>query len=305
MAYNVVSTTKNAVAALRYGEHEQSVIRGGVDCPPDTETACRLFAADRIMWNKDNGLQAHILIQSFEGQECSPEKANKIGQELARRVAPGHRAMVYTHRESEGGNVHNHIIVSAINHENGRKLDGHGLLYRSRHESDEICREHGLSVIKEHKAELRYTMAEKSIINKGGRSWKDDIRDVVDEGKRNCRSLDEFTRYLRSHGITIHERSSKQTESGKQWTFYTQHEGKEVRVRAAKLGEAYSLESIQKAVSIEKVSVLEKANELINNKVRQVQEKEKAAELEQRKAVPIEQQQTKVRTKTIETGWSR
>ena len=49
MAYNAVSTTKNAIAALRYGEHEQSVIRGGVDCPEDTETAIKLFKADRIM----------------------------------------------------------------------------------------------------------------------------------------------------------------------------------------------------------------------------------------------------------------
>ena len=80
MAYNAVSTTKNAIAALRYGEHEQSVIRGGVDCSPDTETACRLFAADRILWNKDSGLQAHILIQSFDGRECSPKKPTKSGR---------------------------------------------------------------------------------------------------------------------------------------------------------------------------------------------------------------------------------
>lgn len=308
MAYNAVSTTKNAIAALRYGEHEQSVIRGGVDCPPDTEIACRMFAADRIMWRKDSGLQAHILIQSFEGRECSPEEANQIGQELARRVAPGHRAMVYTHSESEGGNIHNHIVICAVNHENGRKLDGHGLLYKSRNESNEICKTHGLSIIRERKAELRYTMAEQSIIGKGGRSWKDDIRDVVDEGKRDCRNISEFKAHLQLHGITIYERGSKKTESGKQWTYCTRHEGKEVRVRAARLGDDYTTEGVSKAVNCERASTLDKANKMIDNKVEQVQAKESAAEQKQQareRAKAAERARARITEPEIERGWSR
>ena len=318
MAYNAVSTTKNAIAAMRYGEHEESVIRGGVDCPPDTENACRLFAADRIMWNKDSGIQAHILIQSFDGRECSPEEANEIGQELARRTCPGHRAMVYTHQESEGGNIHNHIVVCAVNHENGRKLDGHGLLYKSRNESNEICKEHGLSIITERKAELRYTLAEQNMIDKGKQSWKNDIREAVEAGKAKCRSLEEFKDHLHEHGITINERKSKQTESGKQWTYCTQHEGKEVRVRAAKLGEAYSRDSVVRDLSREKVSaldkakelqqagksVLDKANQLINSKVQQEQERQRAAEIARRQKAQTKTV-AKVRTKSIEMGFSR
>ena len=318
MAYNAVSTTKNAIAALRYGEHEQSVIRGGVDCPADTETACRLFAADRIMWNKDSGLQAHILIQSFDGRECSPEEANRIGQELARRVAPGHRAMIYTHQESEGGNIHNHIVVCAVNHENGRKLNGHGLLYKSRNDSNEICKEHGLSVITERRAELRYTLAEQNMIDKGKQSWKNDIREIVEAGKAQCRSLDEFQAHLKEHGITIHERGSKKEQGGKSWTYYTQHNGKEVRVRAAKLGEAYSRDSVVKALSREKVSalekvqkmqqagksVLDKANQLIGSKVQQEQGRQLAAD---RAAKKLQQAKTKTvqKVRTVEKGFSR
>ena len=308
MAYNAVSTSGNAIAALRYGEHEQSVIRGGVDCPADTETACRLFAADRIMWNKESGLQAHILIQSFDGRECSPEEANKIGQELAQKVAPGHRAMVYTHQEAQGGNIHNHIVVSAVNHENGRKLDGHGLLYHCRNESNEICKEHGLSIITERKAELRYTLAEQNMIDKGKQSWKNDIREAVEAGKAKCRSLDDFQAHLKEHGITIHERGSRTEQGGKQWTYYTQHEGKEVRVRAAKLGEAYSRDSVVRDLSREKVSALDKAKELqqagksVLDKANQLingsrQERQRAAEL----AEAAKRQQ---KVKTIEKGFS-
>lgn len=309
MAYNTVSTTKNAIAALRYGDHEKSRIVGGVDCPSDTETACRLFKADRIMWNKDSGLQAHIIIQSFKGMECSAEEANRIGQELAKRVAPGHRAMVYTHQEAQGGNVHNHIVISAVNHENGSKLNTRGFLYDARRSSDEISREHGLSVIQKKKAELRYTMAEQAIIDKGGSSWKNDIREVVEAGKAKCSSLDDFQAYLKEQGITIHERGSKQTDSGKQWTYYTQYEGKEVRVRAAKLGEAYSRDSVVRALSREKVSALEKvqeiqqggraaldkANALINGKVQQEQERQK--QLEVQRAAEVARQKAAAQAK--------
>ena len=314
MAYVKVSRSNNATAALRYGEHEKGVIRGGVDCPEDTETARRLFTADRIMWNKDSGVQAHVIIQSFDGRECSPEEANKIGQELARAVAPGHRAMVYTHQESEGGNIHNHVVVCSVNHENGKKLDGHGLLYKARHHSDELCKEHELSIIRERKAELRYTMAEKSIVEKGGISWKDNIREVVEAAKNNCRNLEEFKEHLKQNGITIHERGSSKEKGGKQWTYYAEHEGKQVRVRAAKLGEAYSRDSVSKAVSLEKVSALEKvqemqqagksaldkANQLINGKVQQEQERQRAAELARQKAAEQQRAMEKPLTKTLE-----
>lgn len=338
MAYNAVSTTKNAIAALRYGEHEESVIRGGVDCPADTETAIKLFKADRIMWNKDSGVQAHVIIQSFDGKECTPEEANRLGQELARRVAPGHRAMVYTHQEAEGGNIHNHIVICAVSHENGRKLDSHGLLYHARNQSDELCKEHGLSLIEERKAEVRYTMAEKSILDKGGVSWKDEIREAVDKAKETSRNLAEFKEHLKADGITINERGSKQTESGKQWTYCTEYEGKAVKVRAAKLGEVYTLESVEKAVSRERVSALERvqhmqqgktstldrAETLINATVQKGQEQDKAAELARREAeraarlakekekakqkgVVKTKSTTKVIEKTMDTGrgWSR
>ena len=257
MAYVKVSTSKNAVAALRYGEHEKGVVRGGVDCPADTEMAIKLFEADRVMWNKDSGLEAHIIIQSFEGRECSAEEANKIGQELAKKVAPGHRAMVYTHQKSEGGNIHNHIVICSVNQNDGRKLDTYGMLWKSRKESNELTNARGLSDITERVAGLRYTQAEKGLVEKGEFSWKDNIREVIDNAKLECKSETEFKSYLAEHGITINERNSKREESGKSWTYYHPNGGK---VRGVKLGEDYTrsvvLQSLQNQEN--KNSVIEK-----------------------------------------------
>ena len=257
MAYVKVSTSKNAVAALRYGEHEKGVVRGGVDCPADTEMAIKLFEADRVMWNKDSGLEAHIIIQSFEGRECSAEEANKIGQELAKKVAPGHRAMVYTHQKSEGGNIHNHIVICSVNQNDGRKLDTYGMLWKSRKESNELTNARGLSDITERVAGLRYTQAEKGLVEKGEFSWKDNIREVIDNAKLECKSETEFKSYLAERGITINERNSKREESGKSWTYYHPNGGK---VRGVKLGEDYTrsvvLQSLQNQEN--KNSVIEK-----------------------------------------------
>ena len=252
-----VSTTKTAASALRYGEHEKGVVRGGVDCPADTEMAIKLFEADRVMWNKDSGLEAHIIIQSFEGRECSAEEANKIGQELAKKVAPGHRAMVYTHQKSEGGNIHNHIVICSVNQNDGRKLDTYGMLWKSRKESNELTNARGLSDITERVAGLRYTQAEKGLVEKGEFSWKDNIREVIDNAKLECKSETEFKSYLAEHGITINERNSKREESGKSWTYYHPNGGK---VRGVKLGEDYTrsvvLQSLQNQEN--KNSVIEK-----------------------------------------------
>lgn len=260
MAYVKVSTTKNAIAALRYGEHEKGVIRGGVDCPEDTETAARLFVADRIMWNKDGGLQAHVVIQSFEGRECSPEVANEIGRELARKVAPNHRAMVYTHQDSEGGNIHNHIVICSVNQQDGHKLDTHGMLWKCRDVSNELTEKRGLSNIKERSAAMRYTQAERGLAAKNIQSWKDEIREVIDNAKRECRSVEEFKEYLKECGITINERNSRKEEGGKSWTYYHPNGG---RVRAVKLGDDYSRSEVVRSLSAERrqVSALEKVKQ--------------------------------------------
>ena len=235
MAYVKVSTTRNVIAALRYGEHEKNCEKSGVECPTDTETAARLFRADRLMWNKDSGLQGHVIIQSFGGVECSPQDANRLGQELARRVAPGYRAMVYTHEDSKGGNIHNHIVIESVRAKDGRKLDTHGFLQASRAKSDELAKEAGLSLIEKGRgAGQRYTQAEAGLIERGKTSWKDETREAVEEAAGRARNEKEFRELMQKQGFKINERVVR---GEKTWTY--QHPNG-MRVRAAKLGDDYT-----------------------------------------------------------------
>lgn len=240
MAYVKVKGTRTAIAALRYGEHEMGVVRSGVDCPDNTETAARLFRADRIQWDKEDGVQAQTIIQSFEGSEVTKEQANKLGQELARRIAPGHRAMIYTHSESEGGHIHNHIVINSVNYKTGERFNSHGFLWTARRISNEISLENGLSVITPgQKAALRYTQAEQGMVSKQETPWKDEIRGFIEYAK-SLSTLEDFKTYLAAKGVTINERLRKR-DSTISWTYIYQGSKK---VRAAKLGDQYSRDSV-------------------------------------------------------------
>ena len=57
---------------------------------------------------------AYHLRQSFVPGEITPEEANRLGQELARRFTKGNNAfIVCTHIDK--AHIHNHIIWSAVN----------------------------------------------------------------------------------------------------------------------------------------------------------------------------------------------
>ena len=72
MAYVKVGSHASASACLTYGEYKDGERRegvevGGVNCTP--ETAKQEFRAARIMWDKEDGLQCHTVIQSFDDSD--------------------------------------------------------------------------------------------------------------------------------------------------------------------------------------------------------------------------------------------
>ncbi|WP_434509358.1 relaxase/mobilization nuclease domain-containing protein [Priestia megaterium] len=142
------------------------------------------FKATREIWGKNGGIQAHHVIQSFKPDEVDPQQANEIGLQLAEKLAKGHEVAVYTHTDKD--HIHNHIVINAVNYEDGRKFHAHGqeAIDHVRKISDELCKEHGLSIVEERSADVRYTLAEQSLFQKGESSWKDEIRTAVELFKR-------------------------------------------------------------------------------------------------------------------------
>ena len=227
-------TTKIANRLLSYAE-KRAEERSGVDCP--VEYAKSQMKATRELWGKTDGIQAHHIIQSFKPGEVTSEMANQIGQDLAKEMAKGYEAVVYTHTDK--GHIHNHIVINAVSYEDGRKYHAHGKeeLYKIREASDRLCEERGLSVVKEHSAPIRYTLAEKSLIEKGESSWKDEIRKAINYERSHSKTYEEFKSNLtKDFGIEVKER-------GKNIMFT--HPDNNMKVRGAKLGNDYDKEMLK------------------------------------------------------------
>lgn len=226
MATTKLGNTKSASRAINYAE-KRAEIKSGLNC--DVDYAKSSFKATRELFNKNQGVQAHTIIQSFKPGEIEPEKANELGRELAERVAGDYQVGIYTHTDKD--HIHNHIVINSLNLETGNKYQSNAKQRNQiKEQNDEVCREHGLSVPVKDSAKEKYTQAEKEMVEKGQSSWKDEIREVVDMVRDQVATFDEFKNRLSEYEIDFKVR-------GKNVTY--KHPDVNKKVRGSKLGANY------------------------------------------------------------------
>lgn len=101
-------------------------ILDGINCSPFSfDKEC-----ERLNWKyhknqKFSDIKSHHYILSFDPLDkeeglLTPERAQELGMEYARKCFPGHQAIVCTHGDghNKSGNIHCHIIINSL-----RKLD--------------------------------------------------------------------------------------------------------------------------------------------------------------------------------------
>ena len=237
MATIQLGTTKNINSLLSYCEKKSDITKG-IDC--SEQTAKQQMRATRELFNKNDKIQGHHVIQSFKPQEVTPEKANEIGQKLAAKLAEGHEVMVYTHTDKE--HIHNHIVINSVNFEDGKKFQLHGTkgIEKVRQLSDDLCKENDLSIVdKNVKADRRYSRAEYGLAKRGLMSWKDEIREVIDLEKDSTDNFAEFKTALKEkYDVDVLER-------GKHITFVHPN-GK--KVRGVTLGNDFEKEVLKDVI---------------------------------------------------------
>lgn len=228
MATIKLSTTKAGSRLINYAE-KRAEEKQGMNCP--AEYARAQMKATRELWGKKEGIQAHHVIQSFKPEETTAKQANEIGQKLSEKIAPGHECAIYTHTDKE--HIHNHIVINSVNFETGHKYQAHGkkAIEDIRDASDRLCLENDLSVVKEPSAEIRYTLAEQGLLEKGQDSWKDEIRQSIDLAKEHTTDFSSFKDHLEAnYGVKTKLRGE---------TLSFKHPGRQRFVRANKLGLNY------------------------------------------------------------------
>ena len=98
----------------------------GINCDPMTfAEECQGTNAAFGQNNKYEDIKAHHYIVSFDPHDrdendLTPERAQEIGMELARKCFPGHQTIVCTHEDGHSGtgNIHCHIVLNSVRAKN-------------------------------------------------------------------------------------------------------------------------------------------------------------------------------------------
>ncbi|WP_326010102.1 relaxase/mobilization nuclease domain-containing protein [Staphylococcus caprae] len=216
MATTKLGNTKSASRAINYAE-KRAEEKSGLNC--DVDYAKSAFKQTRALYGKEDGIQAHTVIQSFKPGEVTPEQCNQLGLELAEKIAPNHQVAVYTHTDKD--HYHNHIVINSVDLETGKKYQSNKkqreLVKRA---NDEICISHNLS-IPNRQAQIRYTQAEKAIVfDKEEYSWKDELRELIENAKAHTSNLETFSEHLEEKGVEVKLRGetiSYKPENANKW----------------------------------------------------------------------------------------
>ena len=148
---------------------------------------------------------AYQVRQSFRPGEITPEEANRLGVEFAKRFTKGkHAFIVCTHIDKE--HIHNHIIWSSVNLDCDRKFRNFwGSTKAVRRLSDTICIENGLSIVENPKPHGK--SYNKWLGNRAKPSHREQLRMMIDQAlEHKPADFDELMKLLTEMGCEVSRR---------------------------------------------------------------------------------------------------
>ena len=188
---------------------------------------------------KTDGIQAYHGYLSFKNMEVTPEMAQRVGMEFARRVwGDKYQVLVTTHLNTE--HLHCHFVVNSISFVDGSRCHDETSWFKFSPIADEICRKYGLSVIQEpDRNRDPYYIKQKE--QAGIPTRQSILRETIDEIVPHCRNLDDFKYQLRQRGYKYNLNPSR-----KYWTVAPP--GSEKSIRLYRLGEEYTNDRIAERI---------------------------------------------------------
>ena len=192
-------------AALCYAWNDDKTDRkmfvGGINC------SAQNAYAEMIAVQRRFGLRGKVVgyhgIQSFREGEVTPEQAFAIGKETARKMwGDRYQVLVTVHLNTD--NVHCHFVVNPVSFKDGSKFKNKiGDHKELRKISDEICREHGLSVLENSDFYSKGKKREYWVHKAGKKTHRDYLREDVEYCLSFATSPKEFESQLFALGYTL------------------------------------------------------------------------------------------------------
>ena len=180
----------------------------GVNC--SAKNALEEMILTKKHFGKEKGILAYHGFQSFAEGEVTAEQAHEIGVKLAEELwGDKYEVLVSTHLNTK--HYHNHFVLNSVSFVTGEKYINNRENYAMmRKTSDDLCREYGLSVIKEKpcgKHNIDYTKYYNSYIQKS--DYYTTTKNDVDFAIKQSYSYKNFETILKKMGYTVTIRANK------------------------------------------------------------------------------------------------
>ena len=260
MAYTKIHAIKATVdKAIEYicnpDKTDEQIYISSYACAPETAAIDFKYTLDHCRENSPN--KAYHLIQAFAPGEVGYEEAHHIGKELADKVLEGKYSYVVT-THIDKGHVHNHIIFCAAdNIEHNKYHDCKQSYYHIRKLSDELCKEHNLSIIipvGERGKKYKEWQSEQN-----GSTWKTQLRRDINFCIKSASTYEDFLLLMRAKGYEIKGESFEES-AAKYISFRPLDKERFVRGSMKSLGKEYTKERIRERIEMkrERKSVIPK-----------------------------------------------
>lgn len=208
--------------------------------------------------NFDERKYYHFKISCDPLDNITPQQSHKLAEKIAQRLFNNHECIISTHTDKP--TIHSHIVVNAVSFESGLKLrldksNNKDTSYAgSKDIVQEIAKEMGLTpmdwrkAVKEKRKKTKtltdgeYKIKQRLGEDWSNESWKEVLRNLIDEAKNLATSRKMFEKYLKDeYGIEMPRNTAKTV------SFMHPHV-KDKAVRGEKLGSDYTAEALDKAI---------------------------------------------------------
>ena len=183
--------------AINGEKTEQKLYVSGINCIPDT--AFYEMKNVKKQFFKTEGIECFHGIQSFVKDEVTPEQAHEIGVKLANELwGEKFQLIVSTHLNTD--NIHNHFVINSVSFLDGKRFCNTKRDYAlMRKTSDRLCKEYGLSVLKQEEKYNKYATSN---------LYKELMRDSIDYAIASSKDYDEFIQILKDLDYIITDRNN-------------------------------------------------------------------------------------------------
>lgn len=224
---------------LTYAKDEEKTEKqffvDGINCNPST--ARDQFITTKEYFGKTDGIQAYHGYMSFKEQDITPEKAQEVGMEFARR-AWGKRYQVVVTCHLNTQHLHCHFVINSISFVDGKRMvDNEKNWFKFRHIADAVCKEYGLHFNPNPKFERPTNYYFEKLEKAGMPNRYQLIRDAINHALEHSKSVAEVGYALRDMGYGYDFNPRR-----KYWTVKPPGYTKSIRLN--RVGDDYTREAI-------------------------------------------------------------